>query len=308
MNLGSYSKSIFLSFIIISLNTIWSQSENPTSSSSESSNTNTKQSSPVSNLPELKYEKGDVTIDLKLEAERLKKAFEYELGKNKIHIKNSSNKELLKDLNDLRIESENLYINGNYKESRRSYKKGFELLKIFYKDQSNIYKEKFKEYNQILNQSKDKLLETDTENKKYRMETASKKQKEAMLYNYLAKNHEDAKRYNHSSEMFKLATKEVLESLILIEKEISKDPENKTKTEINTDTKYLDLDYLSPIARKDWDDIIGVDHSKQENKREQDRKRIEEYRSSKIKSGSKQASPEPKDEVESSPTLENSQQ
>lgn len=308
MNLGSYSKSIILSFIIISLNTIWSQSENPSSSSSESSNTNTKQSSPVSNLPELKYEKGDVTIDLKLEAERLKKAFDYELGKNKIHIKNSSNKELLKEFNDIRIESENLYINGNYKESRRSYKKGFQLLKIFYKDQSNIYKEKFKEYNQILNQSKDKLLETDTENKKYRMETASKKQKEAMLYNYLAKNHEDAERYNHSSDMFKLATKELLESLILIEKEISKDPENKTKTEINTDTKYLDLDYLSPIARKDWDDIIGVDHSKQENKREQDRKRIEEYSSSKLKSDSKQASPEPKDEVESSPTLENSQQ
>lgn len=304
----SYFKSIGIAFLVLSLNSIFAQADKDSAYSSDSSKKELSESLIESNLPELKYEFGDVTIDLKIETERLKKIFEKEVQKNKIHLKNTSQTNIWKSLDGIRINSENLYINGNYKESRRSYKKGFEILNQFYKAQSDSYKEKFKEYNQIVNQTKDKLNEVNSENTNNRLETTIKKQKEAMLYNYLAKNHEVSGRFNQSYTYFKLANKELLLSLMILEKELAAYNSSKEKHENENDSKYLQVDYLSPIAKKDWDDIIGVDHTMEENKRDTERKRIEKYLSTKVKEESKQAKPDSKQEAKSTEDSIKSQQ
>ncbi|MCZ8345078.1 MAG: hypothetical protein O9346_01565 [Leptospiraceae bacterium] len=305
---SSYFKSIGIAFLVLSLNSIYAQSEKISANRSDSSINDHSELSKESNLPELKYEFGDVTIDLKIETERLKKLYEKEIQKNKIHLKNTSQTEILKSLDSIRINSENLYINGNYKESRRSYKKGFEILNQFYKAQSDSYKEKFKEYNQIVNQTKDKLNEVNSENTNNRLETIIKKQKEAMLYNYLAKNHEASGRLNQSYNYFKLANKELLQTLMILGKELATYNSNKEKSENENDSKYLLLDYLSPIGRKDWDDIVGVDHIMEENKRETERKRIQRYLSNKVKEETKQAQPDSKQESKSTEDSLKSQQ
>jgi hypothetical protein len=287
----------------------------------------TDHSKNAQDLPQLKYEEGDITIDLKIEAERLKKTFNYLFKIYKNHILNSSKDNLIIDIEQSRKISENHFLNGNFKESRRSYRKGFMLFNQFTKDQSIYYKQRFKDNIEYLNAEILKLKNQSSPNSLRKIETSEKKIREAMLLNHLANNNFISEKYDQSFELYKSANLELLESIILVDKELilnpaadsignsdtttpsittSTDSQNSKESNksINSDEspkKLLDEDYLNMASKKDWDDIHGKNHKLEETRREIERNKIKEFLATKTSNNNSQAKP-----TKSNETIKNS--
>lgn len=234
-----------------------------------------------SNTTPLKYESGDVTIDLKLESERLKKlADENSLQLRNLYT-NQNKEESWKSIQSTFAQAGTASLRGQYLESRRLYKQGLGDFDKDSKEFIKVYREYFSKYTQDLN-----TLIIDTKSKREEFDPnpnlvphLERRAKEAGIFYRQAEFLTSSNRPVLALKYYMLSTVELLEGVIRAKKEIHQAQESK-------EAIYLDPDFLVVEDRKVWDEARNRIHTQEEESRKKERERIVELRKSKLDSSS----------------------
>lgn len=215
----------------------------------------------------LKYEEGDVTIDLKIESERLKKLFYQNLQLLRPIFINAGKESDFENLLQYYTQGNSALLRGEARDSRRIFKEGLNLLDSSAKDFARGYQENFNTYSGELTQKLMKIKgETDKE-----MNTIAYIERRIQESGYLyrqAAYFQESFQPIHSIKYFQLSLQELLRGMIQANKEIE------ASLETDEEKKYSDLEYLKLEERKVWDDTHRLIHTETEEIRDKERKRL----------------------------------
>lgn len=216
----------------------------------------------------LKYEEGDVTINLKHESERLKKLLERNLILIKPLYLNAGKETEYQEIAKIYAQGNITHLRGDYRESRRTFRSAQEKFNTDANAFGEKYKEDFLKYSTSINQ---KILLLQTEKPELQSQNPN-------LISYLEKKIQDSGNFFRQAEtlhgsgqsiasvrFFQLAIQELLQGLLRSNKVLD-EPNHDSPT-----TKILELDHLSLEDRKKWDDVYGLVHSVEEEKRNKER-------------------------------------
>lgn len=215
----------------------------------------------------LKYEEGDVTIDLKIESERLKKLFSQNLSLLRPLYVNRKQESDYDNLLQYYTQGNSALLRGKDRDSRRIFKEGLNLLDSNAKDFAKEYEQNF---NTNLEELTQKLIKIQADSDKEANAVAyieRRIQESGYLYRQ-AVYFQDSFQPIHSIKYFQLSLQELLRGMIQVNKQIE------SNSGSPAEKKITDIEYLNIENRKIWDDSQGMIHSEIEEKREKDKKKV----------------------------------
>ncbi|MCC5815066.1 MAG: hypothetical protein JJT78_09940 [Leptospira sp.] len=256
----------------------------------------------------LKYETGDVTIDLKTETERLKKLADANSSQMVNLYLNQGKEGEWKSTQLIFSQANTAFLRGRYRDSRRLFRQGLNDMDKQANDFVQVYNAYFDKYTGELNTQ---IIEIKSNREKYDpnpnlLPHLERKAKEAGVFFRQAEFLVNSKRPILALKYYQLATIELLEGVIRGKKELASNIENNDKADESVpsnNTKsgasekiYLDVDYLTLEDRKVWDESHNLSHVNEEEGRKKERERIDTFLKSKLR--------EPKEPKEQQDTQE----
>lgn len=255
----------------------------------------------------MKYEEGDVLIDMKIESERLRKISDRKSSRLETSFINLQKNSEWKGIQDTFSQAKLASLRGEYQESRRLFHQGITDLDKQAEEFVGVYKNHFNEYTNELNNLLVKIKNDTDINQSNRnlYPYMAGRAKEAGIFYRQGEFLSSSRRPVMALRYFQLSTKELLEGIRRGREELEKstDKNSEENRESNTDTqetqpKYLKVDYLSLEERKVWDDSRSLNHSEEEKARIKERKRIEEYISLRKEKSEKSQEAKKEDKIE----------
>lgn len=243
----------------------------------------------------MKYETGDVTIDLQHESDRLKKLSEMNSKKLTNLFINRGKTEEWKKIQTIFSQANVAYLRGDYTESRRLFHQGLEELDTNADSFNKEYKTHFNRFTEELNQKLEKVRDESSEGERQDLlDHLESRGKEAGVFFRQALFLERSGKPILALSYHQLSIRELLHGLIRANKELEsifqENPEaNKDKAQTSQEVKkYLSADYLEKESLKILDDSMNLNHLEENKKREEERGRIQRYIDTKQSSTTKQ--------------------
>lgn len=232
----------------------------------------------------LKYEDGDVTIDLRKESDRLKRVVERRLVLVQPLFRNREKTEATKKINDLYTVANRLHLQTNFKESRRLFR---EALQELDSEMESILSEYQKAFDELSSKFNLRLMALKADAKLIQNQNLipfleQKVQESSEQYRRASQNMEGSS-YEESLKHFQISINYLLIGIQKANREIFS---NNSLEHLRSDgitEPILEEDYLVPGDRKLWDDVRGKIHSTEENLRKSERERILRIRQQKLK-------------------------
>ncbi len=228
----------------------------------------------------LKYESGDVTIDLKTESERLKKLADINSSQLINLYQNHGKEEEWKSIQLIFSQANTAFLRGRYRDSRRLFTQGLNEMDKQANDFVQVYNAYFDKYTGELNTQ---IIEIKSSREQFDpnpnlLPHLERKAKEAGVFFRHAEFLGNSKRPILALKYYQLATIELLEGVIRGKKEVRSNVESDEKVKV-----YLDVDYLTLEDRKAWDEAHNLSHASEEESRKMERERIDSFLKSKLK-------------------------
>ncbi|WCL49534.1 hypothetical protein [Leptospira sp. GIMC2001] len=270
-------------FLLLTINiSIFGQTKALITPTSDSK-TGTEAKSDHSETKALKYEEGDVTIDLKIESERLIKLSDKKLKVLNPILLNRKKEATILELQKQFLLAKTAFSKGEYKDSRRLSKEGLDNIETESVNLSKQYEEKYNSYSNELNE---KIAQLKNQSETYPISNPNliaylnKRIQESGFHFRKAEFLNKSGQNLDSIKFYQLSILELLNGIQKANIEIQTSSREKKENDDNH-VKILKIDYLPIEARKDYDDSRNLNHEVQEQKRTKERERIQSLKGSK---------------------------
>lgn len=232
--------------------------------SNEKTNSEPSPNHPNYEQKELKYEEGEVTVDLRLAAENLKRKVEKNYSLITKILKNRNKEEDLIRIRTKIAQGNTEYLRRNYKLARRIYKDAVQDIESIAKELSQDYRNYFLNYTEALNQE---ILYW----KEKRMESPPN----PFLIPYLEKKGSESGDYYKFAEWLSQSQGN-LQALAYYRLSIASLIEGITRSRQEKEPKTIPEDHLSEDERKLYDESRNLLYEEENRKREEFRKWLQE--------------------------------